>query len=58
MKFVVKNIEICQSGQGVIGITCDKLWEMDNEEFKKLFLTEKAKMKQLLTMKGGMKVKW
>jgi len=43
MKFVVKNIEICQSGQGVIGITCDKLWEMDNEEFKKLFLTVKQK---------------
>ena len=37
MKFVVDNCEKNKSGQGVISISCNKLWNMTNEDFEKLF---------------------
>jgi len=37
MKFVRDNIEFHSSGQGVISLSCPKLWEMSEEEFKQTF---------------------
>jgi len=38
MKYVVKNCEPYQHGQGVISITCQLLWDMDDKTFKEKFL--------------------
>ena len=40
VKFFVKNSEIHQSGQGVVSVTSNKLWEMSDEEFIRLFLKQ------------------
>lgn len=37
VKFFREHCEFHQGGQGVIGITCNKLWEMKDEEFDNLF---------------------
>ena len=38
--FFVENCEIHSTGQGVVGVTCNKLWDMDDEEFEKTFITK------------------
>lgn len=37
IKFFVKHSEVHSSGQGVVSTTCNKLWEMSDEEFIKQF---------------------
>ena len=37
MKFIVDNFERYCGGQGIISISCDKLWEMSEEEFEETF---------------------
>jgi hypothetical protein len=39
-KFIVNNLEVYNSGQGIFAMDCKKLWEMPDEEFEKLFLKE------------------
>ena len=40
IKFFVTHSEVHSSGQGVVATTCDKLWEMSDEEFIKKFIKE------------------
>ncbi len=42
VKFFKNNCDLQYGGgQGVIGITCRKLWEMKDDEFDKLFAQDK-----------------
>lgn len=43
MKYVVKNATLIRVGQGNITISCQKLWDMDDEELIRLFLHERQK---------------
>jgi hypothetical protein len=40
IKFFVSNSEIHEGGQGVVSVTSNRLWEMPDEEFIKLFLKQ------------------
>lgn len=37
MRFIVDNAELSSSGQGVIGIKCDKFWYMSERVFEATF---------------------
>ncbi len=45
IKFFVKYSRVHKSGQGVIATTCDKLWEMSDEEFIWEFVKQKGDLK-------------
>lgn len=37
VRFYVEHFEKHSTGHGVAGITCDKLWDMEDDEFNELF---------------------